>query len=109
MVQLSLFRKVSKIFNTNHTSNTTSNPTRSTSLTLKRTLKIKLSNSNMNEILEETGNIQNLIYMGECYLFGRDGIEKDEEKAVKYFKSAASRNYGDGVVQAKVCISIVYL
>jgi len=103
MVQLSIFRRVSKIFNTNH--NTTSNhTTRSTSLTLKRTLKIKLSNSNMNEILEETGNTQNLIYMGECYLFGRNGIEKDEEKAVRYFKSAASRNYGDGVVQAKVCI-----
>jgi len=62
----------------------------------------------MNDILEETGNIQNLIYMGECYLFGRDGIEKDEEKAVKYFKSAASRNYGDGVVQAKAILGFCY-
>ena len=56
----------------------------------------------MHEILEETNNIQNLIYMGECYLFGRNGIEKDEEKAVAFFKEAASRNCGPGVIQAKV-------
>ncbi len=58
-------------------------------------------------MLEEIGNIQNTIYMGECYLFGKNDIEKDEEKAVRYFRSAASRNYGDGVVQAKVCMILV--
>jgi len=101
MVQLSILRKVSKIFNTNHTSNST---TRSTSLTLKKSHKKSKSKStsNMHEILEETNNIQNLIYMGECYLFGRNGIEKDEEKAVAFFKEAASRNCGPGVIQAKV-------
>jgi len=111
MVQLSILRRVSKIFNIVHINTTTSTTTqnKNSSLSSKKSLKNKKSKSNkMHEIIEETNNVQNLIYMGECYLFGKNGIEKDEEKAVKYFKTAASRTCSEGVTQAKAILGFCY-
>jgi len=111
MVQLSILRRVSKIFNIVHINTTTSTTTqnKNSSLSSKKSLKNKKSKSNkMHEIIEETNNVQNLIYMGECYLFGKNGIEKDEEKAVKYFKTVASRTCSEGVTQAKAILGFCY-
>ena len=103
MFQFSILRKVSKIFNTNNTNISTSKKNKNSS---KKSKKSK--STNMLEILEETNSTQNLVYMGECYLFGKNDIEKDEEKAVKYFKTAANRTSGQGVTQAKAILGFCY-
>lgn len=51
----------------------------------------------------QVGDKKNAYFMGSCYHFGRKGIKKDMEKAVKWYKKAADRDYAPAQCALAYC------